>query len=54
MLADSGRPSTVTCIAVSSGSTSLSQSNNRDGSATDADQSWKDVEDWNDIQPKVL
>jgi hypothetical protein len=50
MLADSGRPSTVTCEAVSRGS----QSNNRDRSATDMDQSWKDVEDWTGIQPKVL
>jgi len=50
LLADSGRPSTVTCVAVSSGSTNLPQTNNRNGSATDTDQSWKDVEDWADIQ----
>jgi hypothetical protein len=53
MLADSGRPSTVTCVAVSSGSINLSQTNNQDKIATEMDQSWKDVEDWTDIEPKV-
>lgn len=38
LLADSGRPSTVACVAVSSSSTNLAQSNNRAESATDMDQ----------------
>ena len=54
VLADSERPSTVTCVAVSRGSTTLSQTNNRNGSATDTDQSLEDVEEWTDIQTKVL
>lgn len=54
MFADSGRPSTVACAAVSSGSINLSQSNNSAESATDMDQLSKDAEDWTDIEPKVL
>ena len=54
LLADSEGPSTVTCVAVSRGSTNLSQTNNRNGSTTDTDKSWEDVEEWTDIQTKVL
>jgi anti-sigma-K factor RskA len=45
LLAYSAWASTVTCIAVSSSSTKVSQPNNRDEIATDMEQSWKDVED---------